>query len=158
MTTQQPIVGDLRALTASLGVCTELERMGDYAKGIATINLRSKGLSMPYLLREIYSMAEKTIDMLHRSLTSYVGEDVQTARNIIQYDEVIDDCYRKLYSDALNHVIEDPRNIERVNYVIWVAHNLDRMGDRVGNICEKVIYMVTGEYLAESEIPMFKVV
>ena len=149
MATQQPIARDLRTLSASLGVCTELERMGDYAKGIAIINLRSEGLSMPYLLREIYSMAEKALDMLHRALTTFVEEDVQTAKNIILYDDVIDECYSKLYADALKNVIEDPRNIERANYVIWAAHNLERLGDRVTNICERVIYMVTGEHIEE---------
>lgn len=145
LATQQPIARDLRTLAASLGVCTELERMGDYAKGIATINLRSEGLSMPFILREIYSMAEKTIEMLHHALTTYAEEDPRTAKSVIQYDDVIDECYSKLYSDAVNSVIGDPRNIERVNYVIWVAHNLERLGDRVTNICEQVIYMVTGE-------------
>jgi len=150
MATQQPIAHDLRALAARLGICTELERMGDYAKGIAIINLRSGGLSMPFILREIYSMAEKAMDMLHRALTTFAEEDMETAKSIIQYDVVIDECYTKLYSDAVNNVIGDPRNIERANYVIWVAHNLERLGDRVTNICERVIYMVTGEHLEES--------
>ena len=147
MATQQPIAGDLRALTASLGICTELERMGDYAKGIATVNLRTDGLSMPFLLHEIQSMAEKTVDMLHRALSTFVEEDIQAAENLIQYDNVIDDCYARIYSEALNNVIQDPRNIERANYVIWVAHHLERLGDRATNICERVIYTVTGEHL-----------
>jgi phosphate transport system protein len=147
MATQQPIARDLRTLTASLGVCTELERMADYAKGIAHINLRAEGLSMPFLLREIHSMAEKALDMLHRAMTTFVEEDAETAKNILQFDDMIDDCYAKLYADALNHVIEDPRNIERAHYVISVAHDLERLGDRVTNICERVVYMVTGEYL-----------
>ena len=149
MATQGPIARDLRILTASLGICTELERMGDYAKGIAIINLRSGGLNMPFILREINSMADKALDMLHRALTAFVEEDASAAKSIVKYDNVIDECYTKLYSEAVNHVIEDPRNIERVNYVIWVAHNLERFGDRVTNICEKVFYMVTGEYLEE---------
>ncbi len=149
MATQQPIAHDLRGLAASLGVCTELERMGDYAKGIAIINLRSGGLSMPFIVRESYSMAEKTMDMLHRALTTFAEEDAQTAKSIIQYDDIIDECYTKLYSDAVNDVIGDPRNIERANYVIWVAHNLERLGDRVTNICERVVYMVTGEHRQE---------
>ena len=147
MATQQSIAGDLRALTASLGICTELERMGDYAKGIATVNLRTDGLSMPFLLHEIQSMAEKTVDMLHRALSTFVEEDIQAAENLIQYDNVIDDCYARIYSEALNNVIQDPRNIERANYVIWVAHHLERLGDRATNICERVIYTVTGEHL-----------
>ncbi len=145
MATQQPIARDLRTLAASLDVCTELERMGDYAKGIANINIRSEGLSMPVILREIYAMAEKAVDMLHHAMTTFADEDMQTAKAIIQDDDIIDECYTKLYYDAVSSVIGDPRNIERVNYIIWVAHNLERLGDRTTNICERVIYIVTGE-------------
>jgi len=149
LATQQPIARDLRTLAACLGVCTELERMGDYAKGIGTINLRSGGLSLPFILREIYSMAEKAMDMLHRAMTTFAEEDAGAAKSLIQYDDVIDECYTKLYTDAVNNIMGDPRNIERVNYVIWVAHNLERLGDRVTNICELVFYMVTGDRLEE---------
>ena len=145
MATQQPIARDLRTLAASLDVCTELERMGDYARGIANINIRSGGLSMPFILREVYVMAEKAVDMLHRAMTTLADEDMQTAKSIIRDDDIIDECYTKLYYDAVNNVVGDPRNIERANYIIWVAHNLERLGDRATNICERVIYMVTGE-------------
>jgi phosphate transport system protein len=143
--TQQPAARDLRTLAASLDICTELERIGDYAKGIANINIRSGGLSLPAVLRDVYSMAEKAVDMLHRALTTFADEDVQTAIAIIKEDDVIDRCYTKLYYDAVNNVLEDPRKIERANYVIWVAHNLERLGDRATNVCERVIYIVTGE-------------
>jgi phosphate transport system protein len=143
--TQQPTARDLRTLAASLDICTELERIGDYAKGIANINIRSGGLSLPIILKDIYSMAEKCVDMLHRGLTTFADEDVQTAIAVIKEDDMIDRCYTKLYYDAVNSVLEDPRNIERANYVIWVAHNLERLGDRVTNVCERVIYIVTGE-------------
>lgn len=149
MATQGPIARDLRTLTACLDICTELERMGDYAKGIAIINLRSGGLGMPFILRELHSMAEKALDMLHRALTAFAEEDAPAAKSIVKYDDVIDECYAKLYAETVKHVIEDPRNIEHANYVIWVAHNLERLGDRVTNICERVFYMVTGEYLEE---------
>jgi len=156
MATQQPIARDLRTLAASLDICTELERMGDYAKGIANINLRSGGLSMPAILREIYSMAEKSVDMLHRALTTFADEDMQTAQIIIQDDDIIDECYTKLYYDAVNSIVGNPRNIERANYIIWVAHNLERLGDRTTNICERVVYMVTGDhYEADSAANKF---
>jgi phosphate transport system protein len=145
MATQQPIARDLRTLAASLDVCAELERMGDYAKGIANINIRSGGLSMPVILREIYAMAEKAVDMLHRAMTTFADEDVETAKAIIQDDDIIDECYTRLYYDAVGSVVQEARNIERANYIIWVAHNLERLGDRSTNICECVIYMVTGE-------------
>ena len=153
--TQQPIAGDLRTLAASLDICTELERMGDYAKGIANINLRSEGLSMPSILWKIHSMAEKAVDMLHRALTTYADEDVQSAIAVIADDDGIDDCYQKLYMDAVNSVVGDPRNIERANYIIWVAHNLERLGDRATNICERVIYMVTGDRYPDPLVDTF---
>ncbi len=152
MATQQPIAQDLRLLAASLGICTELERMGDYAKGIATINLRSGGLSLPRTLRGIYSMAEKGVDMLHRAMTTFANQDAQAAQAIIREDDLIDKCYSELYREAVHGVLVDPRNIERANYVIWAAHNLERLGDRVTNICERVIYIVTGERFESDDL------
>jgi phosphate transport system protein len=145
MATQQPIAHDLRRLASSLDVCTELERMGDYAKGIANILLRSEGLYLPRTLRNIYSMAEKAVDLLHRAMTAFAREDTEFAQSIAQEDALLDQYYSKLYDEAIQTVLEDPRNIERANYVIWTAHNLERLGDRVTNICERVIYIVTGE-------------
>ncbi len=123
--THQPIAHDLRLLAASLNICTELERMADYAKGIAKINLRSGGLSLPRILRDVYSMAEKAVDMLHRAMTAFASEDVQAAKAIIQEDDIIDKYYSKLYEQAIHSVLRDPVNIERANYVIWTAHNLE---------------------------------
>ena len=153
LATQQPIAHDLRRLAASLDICTELERMGDYAKGICNINLRSEGLSAPRILRSIYAMTEKAVDMLHRAMTTFAEEDVATARAIIQEDDVIDECYARLYDDAIRSVVGDPRNIERANYVIWAAHNVERFGDRITNICERVVYIVTGERLEAESLP-----
>lgn len=90
-------------------------------------------------------MAEKAVDMLHRALTTFADEDVETAKAIIRDDDIIDECYTQLYYDAVGSVVQEARNIERANYIIWVAHNLERLGDRTTNICERVIYMVTGE-------------
>lgn len=151
--TQQPIAHDLRLLAASLDICTELERMGDYAKGIANINIRSQGLDLPGILKDVYSMAEKAVDMLHRAMTTFADEDIRTAKAIIQEDDVIDECYTQLYYKAVSNVLGDPRNIERANYVIWTAHNLERLGDRVTNICERVVYIVTGERLESAPGP-----
>jgi phosphate transport system protein len=144
MATHQPVARDLRMLAASMDICSELERMGDYAKEIANINIRSEGLSLPVILKDIYSMAEKAVDMLHRAMTTFADEDVQTAMTIIGEDDVIDECYTRLYYEAVNNILGDPRNIERANYVLWIAHNLERLGDRTTNVCERVIYIVTG--------------
>ena len=147
--TQQPIARDLRTLAASLDICTELERIGDYAKGIAIINLRSEGISMPAILREIHSMAEKAVDLLHRSMTAYADEDLPSVKMLIAEDDVIDACYTSLYTNAIQSLIRDPRNIDRCNYVIWVAHNLERLGDRATNISERVFFIITGERYQE---------
>ena len=143
--TQQPMAGDLRTLAAVLEIATELERIGDYAKGIANINIRSGGVGSPKMLRDIYSMGEKAVNMLHRAMTTFADEDPDAARCIIEEDDLIDECYNKLYQDAVNNVLRDAGNIERSNYVIWAAHNLERLGDRATNICERVAYMVTGK-------------
>src|SRR5919197_5461734 len=152
MATQQPTARELRALGASLDICSELERMGDYAKEIANINIRSEGLSLPAILRDVYSMGEKAVDMLHRAMTTFAEEDMPAAMAIIREDDVIDQCYTKLYYEAVKTVLEDPRNIERGNYVIWIAHNLERLGDRTTNVCERVIYIVTGDHYELSPV------
>jgi phosphate transport system protein len=95
MATQQPTARELRTLAASLDICSELERMGDYAKEIANINIRSEGLSLPSILRQIYSMAEKSVDMLHRAMTAFADEDMPMSLAIIREDDVIDECYTK---------------------------------------------------------------
>jgi phosphate transport system protein len=142
--TQQPITRDLRMLTAMLDMCTELERMGDYAKGLATINLRSEGLSLPKILLDLHHMAGQAVDMLHRAITSFVNEDNEAARLISQEDNLIDALYRQIYYEAMDIAIEDARNIERVNFVLWSAHNIERFADRVTNICERTIFVNTG--------------
>ena len=143
--TQQPMGHDLRVLATILEVCTEFERMGDYAKGVAAINLRSGGLNMPKILRDIYYMSEKVIDMLHRTLTAFVDEDQYAAKAIAIDDDLIDALYRQLYFEMMDYIIEQPGNIERANYVLWTGHNLERMADRVTNICERVVYIKIGE-------------
>ena len=153
MATQQPTGHELRALAASLDTCSELERMADYAKEIANIHIRSEGLSLPAIVREIYSMAEQAVDMLHRAMTTFADEDMQVALAIIREDDIIDECYTRLYNEAIQTVLGDPRNIERANYVIWIAHNLERLGDRITNVCERVIYVVTGEHYEISSVP-----
>ena len=145
MATQQPMAHDLRVLAAILGVCTELERMGDYAKGIAAINLRSGGLGMPKVLQDIHYMAQKVIDMLQRSIATFVDEDHLVAALIVKDDNLIDALYEQLYFEMMDYVIEQPENIERANYVLWVGHNLERMADRVINICERTVFIETGK-------------
>lgn len=142
---QQLAAHDLRVLASVLDLCTELERIGDYAKGIAVINLRSGGLGLPKILGDIYYMSEKALDMFHRALTMFVQEDVEGAQAITNEDDIIDTLYTQIYNEAMDLVVEYPNNMVRSNYALWVAHNLERMADRVMNICERTIYVATGE-------------
>ncbi|HUF39804.1 MAG TPA: phosphate signaling complex protein PhoU [Anaerolineales bacterium] len=143
--TQQPMAHDLRILAAVLEVITELERMGDYAKGIARIciNLADEPLLKPLI--DIPMMAEKTVDMLHRALEAFVREDAETARLIPKEDDEIDDLFNAVQNELLQIMIADPSTVDRANHLLWAAHNLERMADRVTNICERTVFIATGE-------------
>jgi phosphate transport system protein len=145
--TQQPMARDLRLLAAILEIITELERIGDYAKGIARINilLGSEPLVKPLI--DIPKMAEIGLDMLHRSLTAFVKRDADTARAIADEDDAVDELYNTTYRELLDIMINDPSKIDGATYLIWAAHNLERMSDRVTNICERIVFVVTGEII-----------
>jgi phosphate transport system protein len=143
--TQQPMAGDLRLLAAILEIAGELERMGDYAKGIARINLMIGEQPLVKPLIDLCLMADKVRDMLHQALVSFVQRDVGLARVIPAGDDEIDGLYRQIYRELLTHIMEDPQVIEQANQLLWVAHNLERAADRVTNLCERVVYTVTGE-------------
>ena len=143
--TQQPDGHDLRVLTSIFDLCTELERIGDYAKGIANIHLRSGGIGMPKVLKDLHYMANKAVDMLRRAMRAFALEDIETARSIVREDDLIDELYEQVYFEAMDLVIDDAANIERINYVLWVAHNIERAADRTTNVCERTIFTVTGE-------------
>jgi phosphate transport system protein len=143
--TQQPAAHDLRLLASILEVAGELERMGDYAKGIAAVNLRLGDQPLLKPLVDIPLMARKSTDMLHRSLTAFVNEDSETARLIPAEDDDVDALYTQVYRELMTFVMADARYIEPANWLLWVAHNLERVADRVTNICERTIFTVTGD-------------
>lgn len=145
--TQQPLAGDLRTLAAVLELSTELERIGDYAKGIARINLMMGEGPLVKPLIDIPRMAEKAQSMLHRALDSFVRRDVALARAIPVEDDEVDALYNQVYRELMTFIMADPRTIDQANYLLWVAHNLERAADRVTNICERVIFTVTGEMM-----------
>jgi phosphate transport system protein len=144
--TQQPMAHDLRLLSSAFEVISELERMGDYAKGIGVINLRMGEQPLLKPLVDIPRMAQKGTDMLHRALTAFANEDAETARAIPKEDDEVDELYTQVYRELMTYIMADPKNIERANWLLWAAHNLERLGDRVTNICERTIFVVTGEY------------
>jgi phosphate transport system protein len=145
--TQQPLASDLRTIASVLEIVTELERMGDYAKGIARINIMMGEKPLLKPLIDVPRMAEKACDMLHRALDAFVRQDVDLARAIPAEDDEVDDLYNQVYRELLSYIIADPRTIDRATYLLWVAHNLERTADRVTNICERVVFAVTGEMI-----------
>ena len=143
--TQQPMAHDLRLLASIMEINSELERMGDYAKGIAKINIRMGDAPLLKPLIDVPRMAEKGADMLHRALTAFVNEDIETSRKIPVEDDEVDALYNQVYRELMTYVIADPKTIERANWLLWAAHNLERFADRVTNICERTVFIVTGE-------------
>lgn len=142
--TQQPMARDLRFLTSILEINTELERMGDYAKGIARICVMMGGEPPLKPLIDIPRMAEIVTDMLHRALRAFIDGDVEQAYEIPKEDDQVDDLYNQVNRELVTFMISDPSTIDRANYLMWTAHNLERMADRVTNICERTIYIDTG--------------
>ena len=143
--TQQPMAGDLRVIAAVLSVASELERIGDYAKGIAKINLMMGDEPLLKPLIDVPRMAEKTRDMLNRALQAFAERDVELARSIPPEDDEVDGLYNQVYRELLTYIISDPRTIDQATNLLWVSHNLERAADRVVNICERVIFTVTGK-------------
>lgn len=143
--TQQPMASDLRNLICILNIVTELERIGDYAEGIAKIVLMIG--DEPHLkpLIDIPRMADKGVDMLHRSLDALINHDTDAARQIATEDDEVDNLYNQVFRELLTFMIEDPKTITRATRLVWVAHNLERAADRVTNICERVVFLVTGK-------------
>jgi len=146
--TQQPMAGDLRAILAAFAISQELERIGDYAEGIAKIalaNLDAPPLPPEAPVHETYRMAEIVTSMLRDSLEAFVERDLDAAKRIWNQDDDVDAMNHDVYASAQHFMIEHPETIERVTRLLWVAHNLERIADRVTNICERVTTMVTGE-------------
>jgi len=142
---QQPAAGDLRTLAAVLEIAGELERIGDYAKGIARIVLLMGEQPLLKPLIDIPRMANKARDMLERALEALMRRDVAAARAIPGEDDEVDALYNRVYHDLLDLIVADPSTTDRATHLLWVAHNLERAADRVTNICERVVFTVTGE-------------
>lgn len=143
--TQQPMAIDLRMLASILDIAGELERIGDYGKGIARIAMRLGDETPIRELVHIPKMADLTVDMLHRAVLAFVESDEKTALSIPKEDDQIDILYNQVYQELLDLMINDRNNIDRATFFLWVAHNLERAADRVTNICERTIFTTTGE-------------
>lgn len=143
--TQQPMASDLRIILAVLNIVSEVERIGDYAEGIAKIAIMIGDEPPLKPLIDIPRMAEKTVDMLRRSLDAFINRDSEAARKISAEDDIVDQLYDQVFRELLTFMAEDPKTITRATRLIWVAHNLERAADRVTNICERVVFVVTGK-------------
>jgi phosphate transport system protein len=142
---QQPMAADLRVIVAMLFIANELERMADHAEGIGRINLMLEDGPLPRPLGDIIEMADRATDMLRRALTTFVERDDAAARLICDEDDVIDGLYDQSYHAYIREMISSPADVQGITYLIWTCHNLERIADRVTNICERVIFMVTGQ-------------
>ncbi len=141
---QQPMATDLRALISVLYIITDLERMADHAEGIASINLMMGDEPLPRKLSYIPAMADRAIAMLRNSLKAYIDHDVDAARQICDADDEVDRLQDSVYDECFQAMITDPTTIQRNTYLLWAAHNLERIADRCTNICERVVYTATG--------------
>lgn len=142
--TQQPMAVDLRTILSVMAIATELERMGDYAEGIAKISIDIAAEPFPRALNSISRMADKSRDMLDRSLDAFMARDVEAAKAIWREDDQIDELYEQVYHELVAVMIESPTYISRATRLLWAAHNLERIADRVTNICESTVFMVVG--------------
>jgi phosphate transport system protein len=143
--TQQPMASDLRIITAILNITTELERIGDYAVGIARIVIYIGDEPPLKPLIDIPRMADLTVDMLSRSMDAFINRDIEAAKKIVNEDDLVDNLYDQVFRELLTIMAEDPKTITRATRLMWTAHNLERAADRVTNICERVVFIVTGK-------------
>jgi len=145
---QQPVARDCRRLVGFLEMLADLARIGDYARGICEINHLRGTASPPRRLGFIPSMADKALAMLDDALRALHDDDPKRAEHVLIADDDLDRLQDRVYTDAFRTMIEDPSRVEEQTHVLWVAHNLERVGDRATNVCESLIFMITGRRIA----------
>lgn len=143
--TQAPMAGDLRSIAAAIHIVTDLERMGDHASGIAKIVVDTASEPLLKPLVDIPRMGEISRSMLNDSISAYIEADADAARRCALRDDEVDALYEQIYRELLTYMMADPSTINRATHLLWVAHNLERIADRVTNICERVVFAETGE-------------
>ncbi|GAC1438151.1 MAG: phosphate signaling complex protein PhoU [Chloroflexota bacterium] len=142
--TQQPLASDLRTVTGILSIATDLERMGDHIEGIAHLSQRLAGEFPVKAPPGLATMADSVVALLRAALDTFLRRDAAGAYAILRADDEVDGHYNANLRVLLTYMIEDPRAIPGATYLLWVDHNLERLGDRVTNIAERTIFMVTG--------------
>ncbi len=152
--TQAPMARDLRNIAAAIHIVTDLERMADHAAGIAKIVVGTASEPLLKPLVDVPRMAEISRQMLNDAITAYIEADAEAARRIALVDDEVDALYEQVYRELLTYMMADPSTINRATHLLWVGHNLERIADRVTNICERVVFAETGE-LAEINVSTY---
>lgn len=143
--TQQPVASDLRTIIAALHIAVEMERMADHAEGTAQLVNRLSAEPLLKPLIDLPRMANIACEMLHSSLDAFIARDPQAAQAAAARDDEIDQLYDQVFRELLTYMLQDAHNINRATFLLWVAHNLERIGDRITNLSERVVFMTTGE-------------
>lgn len=146
LATQAPTASDLRAVIAAIHLAIELERIGDHAAGIAKLVERMEDEDEIDTLHKLPKMAKRSREMLQQGIDAYIKHDPHLALEMIKQDDKLDKQYNKLFREALEEM-KDDSYIRRATFLLWVGHNLERIGDRATNIAERVIFMCTGEFV-----------
>jgi len=143
--TQQPVAGDLRRLIAAIAIASELERIADYAKGIAKLTIRDAERPWVPVPDGLAQMAEQARAMLYSALAAFIQQDAAAAWRLREADDRVDALSKRVAAGLFDLLRHRPASTERVADLLFVAHNLERMADRTTNIAERVIYMVSGD-------------
>ena len=143
--TQQPAATDLRVVIAATHIAVELERMADHAEGTAELVKRLSDEPLLKPLIDLPIMGQVACQMIHAALDAFIAHDAEAAQKVAHRDDELDALYQQVFRELLTYMLEDPRTISRATYLLWVAHNLERIGDRVTNVCERIIFMATGK-------------
>lgn len=142
--TQAPMASDLRTIAAVIHIVTDLERMADHAAGNAKIAIETAPEPLLKPLVDLPRMSELARAMLTDSITAFIAADATAARALVARDDEVDALYDQVYRELLTFMLTDPTTISRATHLLWAAHNLERIADRVTNICERVVFAVTG--------------
>jgi phosphate transport system protein len=141
---QQPNGHDMRRIVGTVSIVTNLERMGDHAAGIARLALRMQNIPASLYIREFDQMLSITLKNLEDCKTALLTEDAVLARAIVSRDDEIDNLHKTVYDQLISTMSADADSIECATMMMWVSHNLERYADRISNICERIVYMATG--------------
>jgi phosphate transport system protein len=145
MALQAPVARDLRELITVQLVINELERMGDHAVGIAKQTMRIREYEQIHTMEKLIQISDLVVEQVRLGIQSFVDVNVQQAREVCERDDEIDARYRVAFTELITIMSTDSSRVQPATSLLFAAHDLERIGDRVTNICEDVIYMVTGE-------------